>query len=343
MAEQARQVRRPWWKTLLFVCALLAIVLVVCLTGFEVALRAMYLEQEIFGRYLGGEAFVPDGELGFRHAPGFSGRAFRRGAFDCTVEIQANGLRQADYDEQMAHPVRVLLLGDSFTLGLGVAEEAAFASLIQPPLNSRGVGVINGGQTAYCTVQEVIWGRRLVETVAPRAVVLCLFSENDVIGDHYRRHENVEVRFGRRLRKDRWLPIAPVDYLRTHSYTWMFAEHQYSSKTRDRRIQGYQRQAALHTREFVQPTLDALLGFHEFCRQRDIRFGVVLIPSTGNVPFDPLLKRAFDQAGIPYIDLAQARLGRRHRLRGDAHWNERGHQAAARFIAPFCLRLVRDE
>jgi lysophospholipase L1-like esterase len=343
MVEQTEKPRRPRWKTLLFVCALTGIVLMLGLGGFEVVLRVMYLEQEIFGRYLGGAAFVGDDELGFRHAPGYKGRAFRRDAFDCMVEIQANGLRQANYDAQMEYPSRVLILGDSFTLGLGVEEPAAFPSLIQPPLNSRHIGVINAGQTAYCTIQEIIWGRRLVETVQPNAVVLCMFSENDVIGDRDQRHRNVEVKFGRRLRKDRWLPILPVDYLRTHSYVWMFAEHQYSKNTRERRIVKYQRQAVLDTQEFIQPTLDALLGFDEFCRQHDIKFGVVLIPSTGNVPFDPLLKIAFDKAGIPYVDLAQARLGPRYRLRGDAHWNERGHQEVARFIAPFCLRLVKGE
>ncbi len=219
MAERPRKTRRPRWKTLLFVCALIAVVLIVCAAGFEVALRVQYREEEIFGRYWAAGAFVPDKELGFRHAPGFSGRAFRRSAFDCPVEIQANGLRQANYATQLRHPRRLLILGDSFAFGLGVDERAAFPSLIQPPLNSRGVGVINGAQTSYCTAQEVGLGRRLVETVRPDGVVLCLFSENDVIGDYYKRYRNVEVRYGRRLRKNRWLPVAPVDYLRTHSYT----------------------------------------------------------------------------------------------------------------------------
>ena len=215
--------------------------------------------------------------------------------------------------------------------------------MIRPPLNSAGIGVINGAQTSYCTAQEVGWGRRLVETVRPDAVVVCLFTENDVIGDYYKRYRNVEVVYGRRLRKDRWLALAPVDYLRTHSYVWMFVEHRFRRQARDRGVAEYQRLAVFHTREFVQPTLDALSGFSEFCRQCGIKFGVVMIPSTGNAPFDPPLKRAFREAGIPYIHLPEAGLGVEHRFQGDAHWNERGHREAAKYIAPFCLRLLRDE
>ncbi len=123
----------------------------------------------------------------------------------------------------------------------------------------------------------------------------------------------------------------------------MFVEHRFRRKARDRGVPEYQRLAVFHTQEFVQPTLDALMGFDELCRQRGVRFGVVMIPSTGNAPFDAPLKRALRNADIPYVHLGEAGLGSGHRLRGDAHWSERGHREAARYIAPFGLRLLSDE
>jgi hypothetical protein len=307
---------RPSRRKKLFFAGIVAGLVVVCaLPIAEVTLRILFCEEDMNGTYFAAGAFQADELTGFRQAGGFRGRAFRRGIFDCPVETQPNGLREANYAAQIAYPRKLLLLGDSFTFGLGVAEELTFASLIQPRLNAKGIGVVNGGQTAFCVEQEVAFGRRLSEQLDPAAIILCVCTENDVLGDYDESYKNVDVKYGCRLPKDRWLPIAPLDYLRTHSYLWMAVARAARKQGREERIPEYQRQAVFETRKLLVPTLAALTGFNDYCNRRGIRFGVVMIPPSERVPFDAPLKRSLKRAGIPSVDLAEKGFGPQHRFR----------------------------
>ena len=317
--------------------------LLVCTLLLEATLRCLYCRQDVNGGYWAGGAFEPDELTGFRHAAGFCGRAYRRGVFDCAVETQASGLRQANYASQVEYPKKLLLLGDSFAFGLGVEEADAFPTLIQPRLNASGVGVINGGQTGYCVAQEVAFGRRLADEVQPNVIILCICTENDVIDDYRRRYMNVEVWHGYRLRKDRWLPIAPVDYLRTHSFVWMCAARAIRKNKQDESTSEYQELALLRTKELLQPTREAIREFAGFCAQRRIKLGVLMIPPDKQTPVEAGLRRTLERTGIPFVDLARRGFGPQHCFRGDAHWNKRGHREAAEYVATLGLQLVDGE
>ena len=339
-ADQPRLSRR---KKLFFAVVVAGLVVLCALPLTELTLRILFCEEDMNGTYFAAGAFQPDELTGFRQAGGFRGRAFRRGIFDCSVETQPNGLREANFAEQIAFPRKLLLLGDSFTFGLGVEEASAFSSLIQPRLNAKGIGVINGGQSAFCVKQEVAFGRRLSEQLDPAAIILCVCTENDILGDYDESYKNVDVKYGCRLPKDRWLPIGPLDYLRTHSYLWMAVARAVKKQGREERIPEYQRQAVFHTRKLLAPTLAALTGFNDDCNRRGIKFGVVMIPPSERTPFDAPLKRSLKRAGIPVVDLAEKGFGPRQRFQGDAHWNKRGHRDAAPYVAALCLYLLGQE
>ena len=143
------QRKKIWFWLVLF---LLFVIISAAFT--EIVLRVLYREQDAIGSYFGAGAYVQDDLAGYRHTPGFQSEVYRRGAFVCRINIAQNGLRQSNFDAQRQYPKRVLLRGDSFTFGLGVAEEETFATRLQKALNLEGIGVINGGQTGYCVVQE---------------------------------------------------------------------------------------------------------------------------------------------------------------------------------------------
>ncbi len=305
----------------------------------EVALRALMTEAEVNGNYWGMGAFEAFGPTGYRHAPGFRGHAVRPGVFDIPVAIGEHGLRQGDLAAQAAYPERLLVLGDSFAFGLGVAEEAAFPRLLAGSLNPAGVGVINGAQTGFATRQEVAFGLWLAEIYTPRTVLLCLYLDNDVDGDFYADHERVEVRHGYRFSTERWLRGGAFDLLRGRSYLWKLADGRLNQLRSRWRRREFLHLARAETGRVLQPTLAALDDLGRHCAERGIRLAVVLIPPLkGRTLFDQPVAAHLEGRGVPVLDLTGA-FGQADYFDGDGHWNEGGHARAAELLAAFLARL----
>ena len=62
-------------------------------------------------------------------------------------------------------------------------------------------------------------------------------------------------------------------------------------------------------------------------------------PPNGGSIFDDRLHSFLDALHIPTLDLGSADLTPDEYFRGDGHWNERGHQKAARHLVPFVEQL----
>lgn len=84
---------------------------------------------------------------------------------------------------QARKPVKILILGDSLTEGLGVSKEDAFPAILDSTLKSWGLGyqVINGGSSGSTSASGV---RRLkwYEKAKPDIVVLALGSNDGLRG-----------------------------------------------------------------------------------------------------------------------------------------------------------------
>jgi lysophospholipase L1-like esterase len=125
----------------------------------------------------------PDAELVYRH------RANLDTVYQ-SVPFRTNelGLRDRPLPAPVPDEARVLILGDSVTLGWGVPAEATFAARLERELAARlgrPVRTINAGVSGYNTEQELAFLERHIESMAPRMVVL-VYVENDVerqIGD----------------------------------------------------------------------------------------------------------------------------------------------------------------
>jgi hypothetical protein len=83
-----------------------------------------------------------------------------------------------------AGSLRVLLLGDSFTMGWGLPADETFAARLEAlcAVKGQAVTVIPAGTEGYTTDQECLWLEENVKTYAPDVVVVCPYA-NDVVGN----------------------------------------------------------------------------------------------------------------------------------------------------------------
>jgi len=178
-ATEARLARRP--SALLNSIVLVIAILFGCI-AMEVALRVIFAHSLDFSMEMWKYAVklkrpVANPDLSFAHAPNRS--AFLMGV---PVSINSEGLRDREFSlEKPPGVYRVLMLGDSTTLGWGVREEDTAAKLLERKLNEalppgfNHVEVINTGVGNYDTVQEVTYYETIGWKYHPDLVVLVFF------------------------------------------------------------------------------------------------------------------------------------------------------------------------
>ena len=137
------------------------------------------------------ECAMYDEALGYRLRPGRCRFANRE--FDTQIDVNAAGVRDAEADLVMP---TTIVLGDSFTMGWGVSDAEAYASLLQARCGGR---VLNAGISSYGTARESALLGRLDRRALRWLVVQ--YSDNDS-------RENEEfVERGYQL-----VPMPPSDY-----------------------------------------------------------------------------------------------------------------------------------
>ena len=325
---------RNYWIFLVLLGLLFGLLMI------EVLLRITFDDVSVSGSYWGTGAFEHYDSVGYRHRPGFKGRAFRAGAFDSYVEISQEGLRQKNLQNQLKLSRRVLILGDSYTFGLGVPEESNFVSLIQKNLNPSGIGIVNGGQTGYCTEQEVTFGRELINKFQPGLVILCLFMDNDIEGNYLRDYQNVEVRYGLRLKKNRILRGTAFDYLRTHVYVWRYLDGIWNRRRSNKVHFKFKKLVRKNPEKAIQPSITALKMIQRECDLKGIPLGFVIISSeTSEKLFGTSFRRELSTLRVPTLDLPHTDFGKEDTFKTDQHWNEQGHSKAAKHVGEFVRRF----
>jgi hypothetical protein len=120
---------------------------------------------------------VPNERLSFVHIP-------NRSALLMGVQVSTNshGLRDREYPEaKPADTFRIVMLGDSTTLGWGVPFDQTIPKILERELNRRGIPgyrnceVLNAGVGNYDTVQEVEHYRTYDWAFHPDLVILDYF------------------------------------------------------------------------------------------------------------------------------------------------------------------------
>jgi lysophospholipase L1-like esterase len=160
----------------------LVVAIVVGCGAMELALRVIFAHSLDFSMEMWKYAVqlkrpVENPELSFAHVPNRS--AFLMGVL---VSINSDGLRDRDFSRSKPAGVyRILLLGDSTTMGWGVRQEDTAAKSLErklnahPPSGYQHVEVINAGVGNYDTVQEITYYETVGHTYDPDLVILVFF------------------------------------------------------------------------------------------------------------------------------------------------------------------------
>ena len=312
--------------------------LVLALAGGELALRAADLGVPGRAEWVephattdgSTPAYEPDGELLYRYPSN------PRGYFDAAGEahgtINALGYRGALRARERTPGVfRIAVLGDSFTLGIGVRDEDTLPARLERELGP-GFEVLNFGVSSYDTVQEVGYLEGYVSGFAPD-LALIVFFLNDT---------------------DRAPTIAFLT--RPRSMLWLRARSYLLNATLSGLEQALAREEMRrHYLEGFEDTnpgwlraREALRSARDECARRGVRLAVAVHPILFRLeryPFAPIHEVVLGfcaEAGIPAVDLLPAFAGRRDRElwvhANDTHPNQVAHRLSAALLADFLRR-----
>lgn len=251
------------------------------------------------------------GDGGYRHLP--SAEANLMGVSVATNSLGLRGEEPSDKAQ------KILFLGDSLTLGWGVAQESTFASILGERIQRLyGYQTLNGGHGNYNSSQELNLLKELAPRLRPKQVFLFYFL-NDA--------EPAQFRPGFSwLGRSRFLSLLWSVTRRVRSAGGEFEEY-YHSLYRSG-APGW------------NATRAAILEMKTYLRKNNTGFAVILLPDFHRLdpyPFKrehDLLGEFLREAQIPYIDLAQGKWEHKGGsdlwvAKDDAHPNAKGHKLIA--------------
>lgn len=160
---------------------LLTLAVVLFVVFAEIGLRLAFFHSKDFSMEMWKYAVelkrpMADSQLSFAHVP--NGHAFLMGV---DVRINSQGLRDYEYPLTKSPDVyRIMMLGDSTTLGWGDRLEDTIPKILERELNQHRTGgkrfeVLNTGVGNYDTVQEVTYYETQGKAFHPDLVILDYF------------------------------------------------------------------------------------------------------------------------------------------------------------------------
>lgn len=177
LLEQAEYIQRTEFSIPLLVReGLFIATITLALAGaIELAVR-LIAPQNLHTQYVqGGTAGMADADLGQVNRPG-SVAVVAGPEFDVEYRINAQGFRDSTLHNPNTVPgvTRILMLGDSFTFGVGNHYEQIWPAIVERELRASGenVEIVKAGVPGYDTRQEVTYLERLYEKARPDIVVI---------------------------------------------------------------------------------------------------------------------------------------------------------------------------
>ncbi|MFG0320033.1 MAG: SGNH/GDSL hydrolase family protein [Planctomycetota bacterium JB042] len=288
-------------------------------------------------------------ELGWHFVPSQDGET-RNGL---PVHVNAHGLRDEEFPrEKPPGERRVLLLGDSITFGVDVAQEETFAWRLRDALDRRGrpnVRPMNSGVPGYDLRQYLLWLERYGFALSPDLVVVCLY-QNDI--EISRRPTPYHDFPGRSLVRRTATYQAFERFVHARMLPEEVDEESEARDELERLLDAYVGKEVIDPdlplwRRKVALARELLVRLDRRCREEGTRLAVLLIPAFANTaaPDEPIklfekLAETLDDVGAPYRSLL-APLAERHPdvwLPHDSgHLSVLGHERVAEAAAEWIV------
>ena len=294
--------------------------------------QPIYLQEP--GHERTGHRYLYDSTLGWRNIPNW--KATTNGN---RLTINSKGLRDREYSYAKPAGVRrILVLGDSFARGYGVADDEIFTEVIEDRLGReqfvQGVKyeVVNTGVSGWGTDQEYLFLRQEGFNYSPDIVVLALF----IVNDFENNASSIVYGLQKPVFVNEQLDLANVPVPRPSA-----PKH------------------VIHTQaDRFDLALSIITHMHDACTKQQCRlvvmkFGRYLPRWKDNVDLlsnERRLRDAAQRLNIAYFDLDDAfdinGVTADELLWGndDGHWNAYGHRLAADFLYEFLVesQLITD-
>jgi len=340
--------RQPAWRRsrlrrLLFGAAGLACAVLFSSGLGEVYFR-LFLPQKLLPRY------VTDSGFGVKvHWPNLVTH-HTTGEYRISIRTNSLGMR-ADREYPIEKPpgtVRIVGLGDSFTIGYEVEVEDCYLSRLEGLLRGGGsaVEVLNLGVSGFSTAEELIMLRERGFKFNPDIVVVGYF-DND-IGDNTRSQLFALQSDGNLVQRNAsYLPavkaqdflfsFAAYRFLAENSHLLCFVREQASEIVQKRMRKKSAAVQSLTDDDEAKLTAALLDEVKRACDERGVRFYVLVIPSPDNTSNFPMaLLKNVGPANIVDMRPVQAEPIKSQVLywqKSDGHWNPVGHKLAAEELA----------
>lgn len=251
-----------------------------------------FLPQKLYRFPQGMFRQLPNGEYAL--APDFSGLSATV-EYETVISTNSLGLREnQEFSQVNTKTSRMLIIGDSFTMGVGVDHEDTFIEKLEQSMTSRNSSrryeIVNSGVPGYNTHAALAQLERMLPTLDPGFVLLAYFVGNDVIDNYDGIPTIVEDGFLRRSRSSPGLlPNSLRSFLQRHSHLyqllWPMQKAIRDPTFREQRIKSAARSLSIYD---TRPTdeLDAiwestkseLRRFADISRNAGITAGVIIIP-----------------------------------------------------------------
>ena len=255
----------------------------------------------------------------------------------------SRGFRDREFVAKPPGTKRVVFVGDSFTEGMGVAEDATAVRLVEGLLRRKQEGI------ETWTLGVRAWDFPDLERIfqvaldlSPDAVVL------DMVLNDGARSPELERRWPR---VNDWIMVrqAPPSWLERHSSLAAFVAGRYEKLAIARDTAAwYQALYSDQNRDGWMQTRACLQRMRAACKERGIAFGVALWPlivgleEGADYPFEAAhaqIRTGVERAGIPFLDLLPSLRGRDPASLwvhpSDLHPNERAQALVAPVLADF--------
>lgn len=285
---------------------------------------------------------VFDAELGWRMLPGIE-KVGRFWSGTRPARINSHGWRDAERSyENASGQRRLVVVGDSFTFGVGVDAEERFTEVLETLVPD--LEVLNLGMNAIGPDQELLILEREGLRYGPAFVVCQLYMGNDFTDVAYVRNGYMPKPYFR-LEAGELVQVPPV---RTWDVT--LRECGYLGELAFRLVQrrtSYRVEAPEWSERDTTPLVEALLlRMHAAAARAGARFLVLLVRVQSPKRHVDVLLPGLAAAGIPVVDPGAHFQDPAEHARlwlPEGHWAPAGHRLAAEALAGALRELEHDQ